>query len=885
MQEPHAILPLRERTSRQAPKHNLRAQLTALIGREQELEIACMLLRRPEVHLLTLTGPGGVGKTRLGLSIASALLHDFVDGVFFVSLAPISDPQLVIPTIAQTLGLWETTDQPVHEQLKMYLRDQHLLLLLDNFEQIVGAAPLVADLLSSCPWLKAIVTSREVLHVRAEQEFLVPPLALPDAKRLPALEELSQYEAVALFIERAQAVKPGFQLTSTNARAVAEICVSLDGLPLAIELAAARMKLLTAHALLTRLGHRLAVLTSGSQDLPVRQQTLRTTLAWSYDLLTAEEQSLFRQLSVFVGGCTLEAIEALYQSVSNTTTDMLQTITSLLDKSLIQQIEQDGEEPRLLMLETIREYGIECLQAQGELEITRRAHALYYLALAEEANTYLFSAEADRWLERLEQEYGNLRAALEWILEREHEEVRDDLEIAVRLGVALWRFWTMRGYLSEGRSFLERVLTRSEHSTRPVRAKVLLAVGMLAWYQEDFIRIEELAAEALPLYQQLGDRSGVATFLLGMAGVTLHRHNITSARALAEEALAIFKTENYTWMAAAVLLFLGRLASAQHDYARARQLFEESLALYRKLGYQPDLVWPLLYIARDLIIQGEQAQVRPLLEEVYLLCKKVGNKLALAHALGFLGQLTLEQGEMDKAMTHLTESLRLNQEAGNQRGISWSLLLLASLAAVQGNSEQARSLYKQSLSIATALERSGLIASCLQGLAALLSGQGHLTRAAYLWGAAETVRPDSIASLPRVLRASIEQARTNARRQLGDEPFVKALNNGKSMTIEQILTVEESAIVPDQVPPSPTPDLTTVQQAPSSFPADLTAREIEVLRLVARGLTDIQVAEQLVISPRTVNWHLSTIYSKLGVTSRSAATRYAIEHSLLSDDA
>ncbi|HYX49069.1 MAG TPA: tetratricopeptide repeat protein, partial [Ktedonobacteraceae bacterium] len=593
------------------------------------------------------------------------------------------------------------------------------------------------------------------------------------------------------------------------------------------------------------------------------------------------EQYLFRQLSIYVGGCTLEAIEALYQSVKNEMTDVLQAVTSLLDKSLVQQIELEGEEPRLLMLETIREYGIECLQANGERETMRRAHAIYYLALAEEANNYLFSAEADRWLERLERENGNLRAALEWVIERKNqdEEVGDDLEITVRLGLALWRFWTMRGYLSEGRNFLERVLTLSERSTGPVRAKVLLATGMLAWYQEDFTRIEEIAGEAMPLFQQLGDRNGVATFLLGMAGVALHRHKITSARTLAEESLAIFKKENYTWMAAAVLLFLGRLASAQHDYERARKLFEESLVLYRKLGYQPDMVWPLLYIARDLIIQGKQAQVRSLLEEVHVLCRKVGNKLALAHALGYLGQLTLEQGDMDNALAHLTESLQLNQEAGNQRGIAWSLLLLASVAALQGDNGQARSLYKQSLSISIALERSGLIASCLQGLAAILTKQGHLTRAGCLWGVAETVRPDSIASLPRVLRANIEQARAEARKQLGDESFAKAIDEGHDMTIEQILTAEEFAIVPEQL--SPTTDLAAIEKVASTFPAELTSREVEVLVLVAKGLSNAQVAEQLVISPRTVNWHLTTIYSKLGVTSRSAATRFAIEHSLL----
>jgi ATP/maltotriose-dependent transcriptional regulator MalT len=337
--------------------------------------------------------------------------------------------------------------------------------------------------------------------------------------------------------------------------------------------------------------------------------------------------------------------------------------------------------------------------------------------------------------------------------------------------------------------------------------------------------------------------------------------------------------EGYTWMAAAVLLFLGRLASAQHDYARAKQLFEGSLTLYRKLGYQPDMVWPLLYIARDLVIQGEQTQVRPLLEEVLLLCRKMGNKLALAHALGFLGQLSLQQSDMVNAMAHLTESLQLNQEAGNQRGIAWSLLLLASVVALQGDSEQARALYKQSLSISIALERRGLIASCLQGLAAILTRHGHPTRAAYLWGAAETVRQDSIASLPKVLRASIEQARANARRELGDKLFVKALDEGHIMTIEQVLAAEESATVPEQLPTSP--DLTAAEKGRPPYPDDLTAREVEVLRLVAQGLTDAQVAEQLVISPRTVSTHLTSIYSKIQVSSRSAATRYALEKKLL----
>jgi predicted ATPase len=341
--------------------HNLPVQPTPLIGREKEVATVEHLLRREEVRLLTLTGPGGIGKTRMALQVAAELSDRFADGVFFVNLAPISDPTFVVPTIAQTLELRETGEQPLLDLLQASLRDKQLLLLVDNFEQVLSVASQLADLLAACPKLKVLVTSRFVLHLRGEQEFTVSPLATPDPKHVPDLALLSQYEAVELFIARAQAVKPGFQVTHANASAVAEICARLDGLPLAIELAAARLKLLPPQALLARLGKRLAVLTSGARDLPARQQTLRNTIAWSYHLLEAQEQRLFRRLSVFVGGCTLEAIEALCTALeTNTPTlSMLDSVASLLDKNLLQQKEQEGEEPRFLMLETIREYGLE----------------------------------------------------------------------------------------------------------------------------------------------------------------------------------------------------------------------------------------------------------------------------------------------------------------------------------------------------------------------------------------------------------------------------------------------------------------------------------------------------------------------------------------------
>ena len=340
--------------------NNLPVQLTSLIGREQEIATVQRLLSREDVRLLTLTGPGGTGKTRLGLQVAAELSDRLADGVFFVNLAPISDPALVVPTIAQTLEVKETGNQSLLDLLKVSLRDKHLLLLLDNFEQVISAASQVTNLLAACPKLKIVVTSRAVLHVRGEQEYAVPPLALPDPKRLPDLVALAQYEAVALFIQRAQAVKPEFQVTNANAPAVAEICTRLDGLPLAIELAAARSKVLPPQALLARLRQRLAVLTSEARDVPARQQTLRSTIEWSYQLLDAEEQRLFRQLCIFVGGCTLQAAEAVCVTPGDgdTTRSVLDGVSSLIDKSLLRQSEQEGEEPRLVMLETIREYGL-----------------------------------------------------------------------------------------------------------------------------------------------------------------------------------------------------------------------------------------------------------------------------------------------------------------------------------------------------------------------------------------------------------------------------------------------------------------------------------------------------------------------------------------------
>jgi predicted ATPase/class 3 adenylate cyclase len=521
--------------------NNLPVQPTSLIGREKELAALLNILQRKEVRLLTLTGPGGTGKTRLGLQIAAELIDGFADGVYFVNLAHLSDPTLVVSTIAKTLGLKETGEQPLHDLLKGYLRDKHLLLLLDNFEQVASAALQVADLLATCPQLKIIVTSRAVLHVRGEQEFPVPPLAVPDPTRVSDLIALSHYEAVELFVSRAQAVKPEFQLSKTNAPTIAEICARLDGLPLAIELAAARIKLLPPQALLARLGRPFAVLTGGPHDAPARHQTLRNTIAWSYNLLEAQEQRLFRQLATFVGGCTLEAIEAVCTVLETSipTIEIVDSVTSLIDKSILQQTEQESEQPRLVMLETIREYGLEALETSGEMEATRQAHALYYLAMAEKAEPELVGPEQAVWLERLEQEHDNLRAALEWSLgpgENGHRR-----EIALRLGGALRRFWIVYGHWSEGRSFLERALEESKGVSASVQANALITAANLANMQTDNDRAEALAEKSRALYQELEDTQGIALSLRQLAVVAARRGKLTEERMLNEEALALFR--------------------------------------------------------------------------------------------------------------------------------------------------------------------------------------------------------------------------------------------------------------------------------------------------------------------------------------------------------
>ena len=504
-----------------------------------------------EVRLLTLTGPGGTGKTRLGLQVAADLLDEFSDGVFFVALASITEPELVASTIARALGVKESAEQSLMEGLKNYLRDKHLLLVLDNFEQVLEGAPLVRELLVACPKLKVLATSRIPLRLYGEQEYPVPPLSLPDPGVMPPLEALTQYEAVRLFVERARAVKADFQVTNENASAVAEICARLDGLPLAIELAVARLKVLTPQKMLDRLGDRLKLLTRGARDLPERQRTLRATMEWSHALLEEGEKVLFARLSVFVGGRTIEAIEAVCDAEGDLPMEALDGVESLVDKSLLRE-EGTGGEPRFVMLETVHEYAREKLQESGEAEELRRLHARYFLSLAEvETGTYKGGGRAE-WFQLLEDEQDNFRAALSWSLES------DEVEFGLRLAAALQPYWTRRGHYGEGCRWLEDVLEKQGPASAEARAEAQNAMGWLAYWQGDIERASNAAEEGLLLCKRAGIEARVTNHLRILVGFTAEilTHDYKRATELFEESLELSRNAGDKWTTAASLLHL-----------------------------------------------------------------------------------------------------------------------------------------------------------------------------------------------------------------------------------------------------------------------------------------------------------------------------------------
>jgi predicted ATPase/serine/threonine protein kinase len=665
---------------------NIPVQRTRFVGREKEVATAKELLLRPDVRLVTVTGPGGIGKTRLAVEVAGGLVENFPGGDHFVPLSPVSDAALMASAIVQTLGIREAGGQSPLEILKRNLTESlhaPTLLVLDNFEHLMAAAPAVAELLATAPHLKILVTSRAALHVYGEHEFPVPPLALPDSKSPPSLEALSKYPAVALFVQRAAAAKPGFELNAENARAVTEICARLDGLPLAIELAAARVKVLSLSAMQTRLASRLQLLTGGARDLPQRQQTLRAAIDWSYDLLSAAEQKLFRRLSVFVGGCTLEGVEAVCDTKADLELDLLDGMSSMVDKSLLQQVEQANGESRFAMLETIREYAREKLQASGEEALTKRAHAAYCLVLAEEVVAEQAGGEASEWLEQFTLEHDNFRAALDWLAET------GEAEWGLRLGAALFRFWEAREYLAEGSDCLGKVL-KLKGSAAPTksRARALFAAGVLATAQGNYAGANVLFGESLEIARHLDDKHGAAVSLNAMGVVARDRGDLANAHSLFEESLAQWRDLADLKAIARALSNLASVLKLQGEYEHARNLHGECLAIFQGMEDLTGVAWSLNSqgdVARD---QGDSTAARALYEKGLEIFRELGDRWGIAGTLADLGNLAREERDCGAAHSLYRESLKTFQELDHKRGIARLLECCACSAATELQAER-----------------------------------------------------------------------------------------------------------------------------------------------------------------------------------------------------
>ena len=841
---------------RSLPQSRLPAPLTPLVGREQEIAAVCALLWRPEVRLVTLTGTGGVGKTRLALGVAAAVNADFADGICLVALAPLIDPGLVLSTIAQALGVQEQGSRPLLEGLQDHLREKQLLLLLDNFEQVVSAAPVVAELLVAAPRLRVLVTSRTSLHLSGEHEFVVPPLALPDLRNLPPPDRLLQYGAIRLFVARAQAAHSAFVMTGENATAIAAICQQVDGLPLAIELAAGRSKLFAPQALLSRLRNRLTLLVGGAQDLPLRQQTLRGTIAWSYDLLGQDEKALFRRLAVFVGGCTLEAAEAVYTAQGDLLIDVLEAVAALVDKSLLRQETQADGQPRLLMLETIREYALERLKASGEAEAVRRQHAIFFLRFSEEAEPKIRGAEHFLWRTRLEVEHDNLRAALRWTLESQ------EAEMGMQLAFSLVAFWRASNQDREGRNWCEQVLAQPGTRARTAaRAMALLAAGAMTMYQGDLPQAQLLLEESIAIGREVG-RAAKRTLALALAllayGALLQGH-LGAARELAEEGVRLFREVGEAWGTALALNHLGRATLELGDPVAARPLLEESAALFR-----------------------------------------AGNMQRLALPLNTLGRVALRQGDDTGARAYCEEALAVARATGDELFIAEALAELGTVALHVGDSGQATALYQQSLALIWTRGYRERIAEDLAGLAAASSLLGQPERAARLFGAVEALREVSGIRLSPLPRADYDRAVEGIRAHLDEATFAQAWEKGRAMPLEQAIAEalatpdepptgtkfpqvneeETSSVVPPGTPLSQSPRALSPRRALKQHFGGLTSREREVACLVAQGKSNRAIADELVVGVSTVEAHITHIFTKLGFSSRAQIAAWAVDKGL-----
>lgn len=860
--------------------------LTSLIARDEERATVGALLLDPGVRLLTLTGPGGVGKTRLAVAAARDVRDAFPDDIAFINLTPITNPDLVLDTIASALGLHDMGTESRFDHLLGMLSDKRMLLVLDNFEQVFASGPQVRELVGACPGLTLLITSRTRLRVSGEREFSVAPMPVGD---LALLENGETTGAVRLFTERAAAINPDFSLTPETLPVVAAIVGRLDGLPLAIELAAARMKALSPAGLLQRIERRLPLLSGGARDLPLRQQTMRDTIAWSYDLLAPAEQAFFRQLAVFVGGFTLDAAEAI--GFGNATAlsgvqlptpyDTVNSIASLIDHSLLRQDAGCGDEPRFVMLETIREFGWEQLTASGEAAEAQRGHAAWYLAIAEKAEPALWGADHGRWLDLLDRERDNFRAALHWTLER------GEILTATKLGAALWRYWQRRGYVSEGRSHLAKILAHTpDPASLAERSSVLTGAGVLAVFQGDYDQAVRYSEDALAGWRQLGDQRGIARSLLCLAAVARYRDDFARAESLGHESLAGFRTTGDHLGAGHALGHLGMLAWLQGYHAEGIAFYEEALVHLRDVGDQPGIFEILLELGRGACDAGDLARATALYEECRTLATAMGDGRDRGRALTELGVVARLQGDHAGATDLLTQATVLAQDNGDRRQLAYLAWHLGDIDFEIGDVGSAAARYARALGLFLPMGNRVGIAQCLEKLARCALIRGHLSSAARLLGSSTALFSTLGVTPPPDRDPATDVAALKPR--VSPEEFARDWDAGQALSLAEAAAealalaaelVEETPRAAGRIGEEGHSDAQPQAEGPA-FPA-LTPRQIDVLRLLASGMSDREIATALSLSPRTVGWHVTHLLDKLDVQSRTAAAATAVRRGLV----
>lgn len=723
--------------------------LTRIIGREAEVQAVRALFTQPHVRLVTLVGPGGVGKTRLSLEVASGLTEQFRDGVYWAPLAAIETPDLVVSAIAQVLDVRERGGYPLLESVKAYLHDKKLLLLLDNLEQVIEAGPVLAELLSAAPGLTMLVTSRAPLRLRGEQEFPVSPLPLPAASPTLSLEQVGQNAAVRLFVERAQAAQPAFDLTEENAAAVGEIVRRLDGLPLAIELAAARVKLLPPHAMLQRLeggAPRLKLLTGGAQDLPARQQTIRNAIEWSYSLLDAQTQTLFTRLAVFVGGFTLEAAEAVANQEGEL--DVLEGVASLVNNSLLQQAAAIGDQPRFAMLETLREYALERLTEKDEAVDLRRRHAEFFAERTAEAAARFFSGESEKWLDHLAADYNNLRAALLWLQNEPASLEATSRALSWQMIINLEWLWYRRGYLNEARQWYERAIQQTAGLGQDVlRANLLQAAGSTAMWRSDLTLAAQLMDEGLQILRTCGEATSLAVALFRRGVLATNQGDADQASRMMAEALPLLQAVGQQWFQAMTLLHLGNVALSQGEMDTARQRMKESLALGRQ----------------------------------------VGDDWIIASAINSFGEIARYEGAYEEACGHYLESQALFRRVGSSPDVARAIHSWAYVALSRGEQAQARALFQESLALHQQLGVKRGVVEGLIGLAAVLSTEGEAETAARLLAAGQAQFAALGTSSWPADYADFERALARIQAQLDESRFATAYKAGEAMSLDEAL--------------------------------------------------------------------------------------------------